>query len=223
MRPPARPALAALALTLLTILSACDGDRAADDVRSARGRDHVAAAALLTSADLGGSFSRSEDDDPGLREDTGVGCLADQLDATNPLERAEVAFDEGDDGLPAIFNTVETYRDPADVRRLMQRLRSDLAECGDRSESHVGLELELDIDAGDLPVPPGVDDQIAVDARGSVGAGGASLDVDLSLVVASVGRRVTVVGVVALDGDAGSLLAPYALLAEQHLVDATEL
>ena len=213
----ARTALAALLMAITVTATACAMPPDEELDTPTPPANAGAAQALLTSSDVPG-FTQDRSEDVDLQSDTGIGCLTSPLDSITPIDRAETTFTHGD-GFPAIFQAVETYRDEVEVARVMSAMRQGVGDCDQDAESLFGLALSLDVvDSRVTAAAIGLDDMIGLEARSSAGGGAVSFDVGLSLAVASVGRRLTIIGAVDLGESPTELLAPYAGLAAQRLV-----
>lgn len=180
MTPAARSSLRRLSLAcapllLAAALSACGGDGSGNGSDGATVlSDAQAEEALLTQADVGDEFSEvpdEEDDD-----ETTLGCL-DEIEGITDEDaaeaEAEVTFEAvGETGLPTISSGVASFASEQELADAFDAIRAALADCTSIEETDEdGLRTFLELSTDEEQVSDSVDDQINIDAVGSISSG----------------------------------------------------
>ncbi|WP_139977828.1 hypothetical protein [Nocardioides litoris] len=193
-------------------------------------------ALLLTPADLPAGFTPQADDgedggdaDDGPFGDTCLGDVGEFSDAlgSDPDEEAETDLGlQSDSGQTTINSQVEAYADAGAVLEAFATFKETLAQCTSvQTTDDDGVTIDLQITVDDSTPVSGASDQAAIEASGTITAGGQQVPVVFQLVAAPLldGRFVSVVGGYVVGQDAASVLGTLPALAEtqaSRVVDA---
>ncbi len=183
---------AGLALALAS-LTACGGgaDKLSGDEREE---------ALLTTDNLGSEFEVDDDDDDD--DDDSFGCLAEADDLGGDGDKSEIAFGVGQDAdPPAVLNAIKSYDDEDEAEEQLSDFVDSLEDCDSIDETDEdGVAIKLDVEH-DEDEAEGADQQVNVDASGTVGQDGQEFPIVVSFRVARVENNLVGIGFFTIGDD----------------------
>lgn len=177
--------------------------------------------ALLTLDNMPDGWTTSSEDHDD--DEDAPGCLAnlDDVDSAADSEAdAEAEFEVDDDfGLPALANSVASFKTDREVSDAMDAMRDAFSDCNhlEYTDPDDGTEIVLDFSTDDEKSTSDVDDQFNLEATGSISAG-LEFPFGLWLSVVRVDNHTTLVMISDLSDEGGSLLDPYVQIAVDRLV-----
>lgn len=190
-----------LALLALTALVSCGEDtkESPDASASSRGvqilTEDQAQQALISETQMGRGFTSAEPTED--NSDTDLGCLnaLDDLDKLGSETEAKVEYTSTDtSGLPTLENDVYSY---PDTQRISDRIRAvvsaldgcDKVDVTDKDGTRFVLDVSVDTDT----TSPKADEQVTLEATGTVSQGKQQLPLALHMTSVRVDNNVTVV------------------------------
>ena len=193
--------LAALALTSLS-LTACGGDDAdsgsGSDDESAELEvltDDQAEQALLSETVMGADFTAAEPSEDS--DDAAPGCLAalDDLDDIGAETEAEVEYASTSEvGLPSVEHSVFSYTETEPITARIEEVSTALDGCESVDETdEEGTEYALDLTVSTDTTSDQADEQITVEAVGTVVAGGQEFPIGVYMSSVRVDNHVSVI------------------------------
>lgn len=188
----------ALALTgvLAGVLGGCSD---ADDVLT----KEQAAAVLLTSEDVPLGFQQGTDADPG---DGRLGCLTatDQLEDLDPARTDESSFllNTAVQGA-GVFSAVNSYDSASTITDGFESFRDDLAGCESVDVIQAGVHTQLQVEVDDAVGVEGADEQITLDAEGTISSDGTAVPYYVRFSITRVDNNLTLVAAYELGRLAG--------------------
>lgn len=215
--------LAALALTSLT---ACGGEETEDTEDTEEVEvlsSEEAESALIPESAMGEGFVATEptEDETNME----LGCLSalDEMDDLGAETEAAVEYVPADDsGFPALENSVFSYADPGVISARMEEISTALEGCDsvDVTDDE-GTRFTLDVSFDDEVTASAADEQVTLEASGTISAPGQEIPITLHMSSVRVDNHVTVVIYSELSDDqaaASSEFDSYVTTAAERLV-----
>lgn len=223
--------LAALALTSFTACGGGDADEPADSGSTAESEgaelevlsSEQVEQALIPQAAMGDEFTAVE---PTEEEgDADLGCLSalDEMDDIGAEAEAEIEYVPADDsGFPSLENSVYSYSDTERISSRIEEVSTALGGCDsvDVTDDE-GTRFQLDVSLESGVVTDGADEQVTLEASGTISAPGQEVPIVLHMSSVRVDNHVTVVVYSDLTEDvaqSGSEFDSYVSAATERLV-----
>ena len=191
--------LAALALTSVS-LTACGGDDSDSGSDSESAELEVLTAeqaeqALLSETVMGADFTGAEPEEGS--DDGAPGCLAalDDLDDIGSETEAEIEYTSTSEvGLPSVEHSVFSYTETEPITERIEEVSTALDGCESVDETDdEGTEYALDLTVSTDTTSDQADEQITVEAVGTVVAGGQEFPIGVYMSSVRVDNHVSVI------------------------------